>query len=208
MIPNPGNATFQTRCNVPQRTGRQVIYAEWGRNQFTFERFHGCIDVVFQGGSPTVDAQIAFNPNVTEFTGSGQITLDGRASPGSNLGYQWSVDSQNPDLYTIDNANQPVATLNLSDPVAAGNLTVSLVVSNTTASDSATRTLLHRPSMASQWFDLGLLTSEPQTMTAGDRVSVRTVTRTGQDAFWPAIRWSSPRQPRPPVRGRWRWPRP
>src|SRR5690606_23948597 len=75
VIPNPGNATFQTRCNVPQRTGRHVIYAEWGRNYFTYERFHGCIDVVFQGGGPTVDANIAFNPDVSEFEGAGTITL-------------------------------------------------------------------------------------------------------------------------------------
>ena len=51
VIPNPGAATFQTRCTVPQRTGRHVIYAEWGRNLFTFERFHGCVDVVFQGST-------------------------------------------------------------------------------------------------------------------------------------------------------------
>ena len=40
------------------------------------------------------------------------------------------MDSQNPDLYSIDNANQAVTTLNLDEPQAAGNVTVSLIVSN------------------------------------------------------------------------------
>lgn len=49
-----GNAHFYTTCNVPQRSGRHVIYAEWGRNEFTFERFHGCIDVQIGGGGGTM----------------------------------------------------------------------------------------------------------------------------------------------------------
>lgn len=186
VIPNPGNATFQTRCNVPQRSGRHVIYAEWGRNQWTYERFHGCIDAVFQGGTQTPDAQIALSPNVAEFEGSGSITLDGRGSTGSNLSYQWTVSSQNPSLYTLTNANQSVATLTLGTPTAASNVTISLVVSSGSASDSATRTIVHRPTGASQWFDLGALTTTPITMNVGDRVSVRTVSNSGQDAYWPA----------------------
>jgi chitin-binding protein len=185
VVPHPSASTFDTRCTVPQRSGRHVIYAEWGRNFFTFERFHGCIDAVFQGTGPTVDAQIALIPNVTEFTGSGNIQLDGRNSVGQNLTYAWSVDSQNPSLYSIDDANQSVATLNLDNPQAAGNVTVSLVVTSGTASDSATRTIVHRPAVATQWFDLGPLTADPHPLVAGDRVSVRTVTSAGQDAFWP-----------------------
>lgn len=186
VIPNPGNATFQTRCNVPQRSGRHVIYAEWGRNQWTFERFHGCVDVVFQGSTPTLDAQIALSPNVSEFEGSGSITLDGRGSTGSNLTYRWTVDSQNPSLYTLTNANSAVATLTLGTPTAASNVTVALVVSSGTSSDSVTRTIVHRPAGAAQWFDLGPLTSTAITMNTGDRVSVRTVSNNGQDAFWPS----------------------
>jgi chitin-binding protein len=186
VIPNPANATFQTRCNVPQRSGRHVIYAEWGRNQWTLERFHGCIDAVFQGGTgPTVDAQIVLSPNVAEFEGAGSITLDGRTSTGSNLSYQWSVDSQNPSLYTLTNANQSVATLTLGAPQAAGNVSIALVVSSGGASDSATQALIHRPAGVAQWFDLGPLTSSAITMTVGDQVSVRTVSNSGQDAFWP-----------------------
>jgi hypothetical protein len=45
---------------------------------------------------------------------------------------------------------------------------------------------VHLPATASPWFDLGLLTADPHTLVVGDRVSVRTVSSTGQDAFWPA----------------------
>jgi chitin-binding protein len=186
IIANPAAATFQTRCTVPQRSGRHVIYGEWGRNFFTFERFHSCIDAVFQGSGPTLDAQIALTPNVSEFQGTGSITLDGRGSIGTNLSYQWSVDSQNPGLYTITNPTQSVAILNLTPPQAAGNVTISLVVTSGSASDSATRSIVHLPATSSPWFDLGLLTADPRTLVVGDRVSVRTVSSTGQDAFWPA----------------------
>lgn len=186
VIPNPGAATFQTRCNVPARTGRHVIYAEWGRNQWTYERFHGCIDAMFQGGTtPTVDAQMTLSPDVAEFQGAGSITLDGRSSTGSNLSYQWTVTSQNPSLYTLTNATSSLATLTLGNPQASANVTVSLVVSSGGASDSATRTFVHAPAVASQWFDLGPLTSTSRTLTVGDRVSVRTVNGSGQDAYWP-----------------------
>lgn len=48
-----GAARFHTTCNVPARTGRHVIYAEWGREPPTYERFHGCIDVQIGGGGGT-----------------------------------------------------------------------------------------------------------------------------------------------------------
>ena len=185
IIPSPSTATFQTRCTVPQRTGRHVIYAEWGRNQATFERFSGCVDVVFQGSGPTITANIAFNPNVTQFTGSGQIMLDGRGSQGTNLSYRWAVDSEHPELYAIDNATSSVATLNLLTPQASGLVTISLVVTTGTASNSTTRSFTHRPPVASQWLDLGQVTTLPQVLTVGTQVRIRTVNQAGQDAFWP-----------------------
>ncbi len=188
VIPNPGSARFQTRCNVPQRTGRHVIYAEWGRNHFTFERFHGCIDVVFQGTGQTVDAVIALNPNVSEVQGAGSIQLDGRGSssnPTAALSYQWSVSAPNPGLYTLTNANQSVATLTLAQPQAASNVTISLAVTANGVSDNATRTIVHSPTTNSTWFDLGPLSADPITMVVGDRVQVRTVSQSGQDAYWP-----------------------
>lgn len=46
-----GNAHIHTTCTVPSRSGRHVIYAEWGREPPTYERFHGCIDVQIGGGT-------------------------------------------------------------------------------------------------------------------------------------------------------------
>jgi predicted carbohydrate-binding protein with CBM5 and CBM33 domain len=41
--------SFATKCHIPARSGHQVIYGEWGRTAPTYERFHGCIDAVFDG---------------------------------------------------------------------------------------------------------------------------------------------------------------
>jgi len=186
ITPNPGAATFLTRCTVPARSGRHVIYAEWGRNQWTYERFHGCIDAQFSGNPPpTVTAAIALNPNVTAFTGPGSIALSGSGSTGSNLTYSWSVESENPGLYSITNPTSANATLNLGTPTAAANVTVNLLVTSGNSSDTETRTIRHNPAVSNQWFDLGVLTATPITLVVGDRVQVRTVNSTGQDAYWP-----------------------
>ncbi len=186
VIPNVASQTFQTRCTVPARSGRHVIYAEWGRNQWTYERFHGCIDAQFSGNPPpTVTAAIALNPNVSTFTGPGSIALNGSGSTGSNLTYAWSVDSENPGLYSITNPTGANATLNLGTPTASGNVTVNLLVTSGSASDTETRTILHQPAVSNQWFDLGALTATPITLVVGDRVNVRTVNSTGTDAYWP-----------------------
>jgi chitin-binding protein len=47
IIVDKPNNKFTTKCNVPARTGRHVIYGEWGRKLSTRQRFHGCIDAVF-----------------------------------------------------------------------------------------------------------------------------------------------------------------
>jgi chitin-binding protein len=186
VIPNKANQSFATRCTVPARSGRHVIYGEWGRNHFTYERFHSCIDAQFSGSPPpTVTANISLSPNVSTFTGSGSIALNGSASVGSNLAYTWSVDSENPSLYSITNPMSAQATLNLGVPQASGNVTVNLLVTSGNASDSEARTILHQPAVTNQWFDLGALTVDPRTLVVGDRVNVRTVSATGQDAFWP-----------------------
>lgn len=185
VIPDKANALFQTRCNVPQRSGRQVIYAEWGRNQFTFERFHGCVDVVFQNG-PVIDARIARTPSAPEFTGSGTITLDATGSLGSGLMYRWDVSGPNPQLYTLSNTNQGTTTLTLANTAASETVTISLVVTSSTGSDTASVTLVHRPSVASPWFDLGPLTNAARALAAGNRLSIRTVSSTGQDVFLPS----------------------
>lgn len=49
VIAEKSSSLFHTTCDVPARSGRHVIYGEWGRNYFTYERFHGCVDVEFNG---------------------------------------------------------------------------------------------------------------------------------------------------------------
>ncbi len=87
VVPDKAATTFKTSCQLPQRSGRHVIYGEWGRNFFTFERFHGCIDVTFSGGggggpvnqAPTATAQsITLDQNT-----NAAITLSGTDSDGT-----------------------------------------------------------------------------------------------------------------------------
>ncbi|MDO8343061.1 MAG: lytic polysaccharide monooxygenase [Cellvibrio sp.] len=60
-------AHIHTTCTVPSRTGRHVIYAEWGREPPTYERFHGCIDVQIGGGTssapPTSSSRASVAPS-------------------------------------------------------------------------------------------------------------------------------------------------
>jgi chitin-binding protein len=187
VVADKANALFHTNCTVPARQGRHVIYGEWGRNEYTWERFHGCIDLIFGGSStPSVGAQITTSIVGNELTGAGVISLDGSGSQGSGLSYQWSISSHNPSLYELVNANQAVTDLNVGEPQAADIVTVTLYVAvQSGSSDTASISFMHLPASASPWLDLGQLTIEPLTLNAGDQVSLRTVTESGSDAYWP-----------------------
>lgn len=66
VVPNKNATTFKTSCQLPSRTGRHVIYGEWGRNFFTFERFHGCIDVAFNNdGGGTNQPPVATGQSIS-----------------------------------------------------------------------------------------------------------------------------------------------
>ena len=88
---------FVNTCQLPERSGRHVIYGEWGRNFFTFERFHGCMDVTFSGGSggggPTNQAPIADAKTATVNNDSSvAITLSGTDADGTIDSY--TINSQ------------------------------------------------------------------------------------------------------------------
>ncbi len=88
VVPDKAATTFKTSCSLPNRSGRHVIYGEWGRNFFTFERFHGCIDVSFGGtgggnNPPTADSQSV----MVEENSSVAVTLSGSDSDGSIASY-------------------------------------------------------------------------------------------------------------------------
>ncbi|MDC0714519.1 lytic polysaccharide monooxygenase [Stigmatella sp. ncwal1] len=187
ISPDKANGLFRTSCNVPQRQGRHIIYGEWGRNHYTYERFHSCVDVVFSDSNGgTAQANISMQPNVTEFIGEGTLRLDGSASQGTGLSYQWSVNAPNPSLYKLENAGQSVATLSLTEPPAASNISISLRVSNSTSSHTATVSLKHLPRKSNGYVDLGPLTVQARTLNVGDKVSVRSVNSSGQDSYHPS----------------------
>jgi chitin-binding protein len=48
---NKAAARFTTHCELPSRKGHHVVYGEWGRTEPTIERFHGCIDVAYEGAA-------------------------------------------------------------------------------------------------------------------------------------------------------------
>lgn len=71
-----GAAKVHTQCTVPSRSGRHVIYAEWGREPPTYERFHGCIDVQIGGGGN--------NNSSIPATSSSRSSVPSSAAPSSS----------------------------------------------------------------------------------------------------------------------------
>jgi chitin-binding protein len=188
IIADKAKTQFHTYCNVPARSGRHVIYGEWGRNYFTLERFHSCIDAVFSGGNPPAlpVAKIALTPNVTQFSGAGTLGLGASTSTGTGLQYQWSVTSPNPGAYTLENPTSVNATLRLTNPLAANSLLISLLVRNSAGTNTATTTVNHLPATGAVWKEIGVLTAIARSLNAGDTVRLRIVRSNGQDEYYPA----------------------
>ena len=177
---------FYTKCNIPERSGHHVIYGEWGRLPPTYERFHGCVDASFSGTPPeTVTASMSYSPAASSITGSGSIQFDGSASAGTNLSYNWTLESVNPALYSFVNTTSAQPTLNLLNPQAETLFTVRLTVSNGVSSNTSEKTFTHYPSAASDWMDLGAVTSVARELTAVDTVRVRLVDSQGADSYFP-----------------------
>jgi len=178
---------FHTFCTVPERTGRHVIYGEWGRNSFTYERFHGCIDAVFIDSNATpVKAELVVTPNNTTVTGAGAIAFDGTGSTGDNLTYQWSVSSIDDNLYTLSTPTEPSTQLTYSDPSVAVDVSVSLSVSNNNGSDNSVYTFEHLSSTNATWKLLGPLTTSIPLLNIGNNVTIRVVDNAGNDSYLPA----------------------
>lgn len=86
VIPDQINTLFTTKCELPARSGRHVIYGEWGRNRFTFERFHGCIDVTYGSTGPTPPSAQSKTYDL-EKNSNLAITLSGTDADGQVTGY-------------------------------------------------------------------------------------------------------------------------
>lgn len=96
VVPNKINATFKTTCTLPSRVGRHVVYGEWGRNLYTYERFHGCIDMSFSAGpTPPVahpqSISLDKNTNVA-------ITLSASDADGQVVSYHIATAPKNGTL--------------------------------------------------------------------------------------------------------------
>ena len=86
VIADKASATFTTRCDVPERNGHHVIYGEWGRNQWTYERFHGCIDLAFGESNATPPTAAPLNLTV-EQDNSVAVQLMGSDADGTVVSY-------------------------------------------------------------------------------------------------------------------------
>ncbi len=185
IVPAKETTQFRTFCTVPERQGRHVIYGEWGRNHYTYERFHGCIDVVFDSNPGPILSAVISQPDIEVFSGEGVLTLDGSESTGDNLSYLWGVSAPDGSWYTITAPNQATTTLMLVAPDISQNVSVSLTVSSGDDTASTLINFFHETELASTWVDLGPLTEAAQTLQAGDALSVRTVSGEGIDTLYP-----------------------
>ena len=188
IVADTDNAKFYTYCDVPERTGQHVIYAEWGRNHYTWERFHSCIDVTFNDtGEPILQAQITATP-AGDLAGSGSIELSGGESTGEDLSYQWSINSKTTDAtYTLSATSSETTTLSFTEPSDSGQVIVHLTVTSGTEQSTQSLTLNHQSeSVVSQWDHLQALTSESVTLVSGDTVQMRVVMGDGEDVYLPA----------------------
>lgn len=188
IVADKANNRFHVTCNVPERANRSVIYAEWGRNRWTFERFHSCMDVVFGTDDnppptpPQITAKIGNIPSAV--VGYSEIILDGSGSQGDNLSYLWSFTAKDTEHYSIIDANKAQARLILSEPDAEQNVTITLKVSEGGFSNTATKELRHSPSQASTWNLIGDTNINEQ-FAAGDKVWLRLIDQDGYDHYIP-----------------------
>lgn len=177
---------FYTYCTVPERSGRHIIYGEWGRNYYTYERFHGCIDAVFGDVITTVKADISATPDSESVTGAGVIDFDGSGSTGDNLSYSWSINASDDSLYNLSSLTDSNVQLTYTDTNVAVSVDVLLTVSNGDSSDTSTYTFEHLPSdTTAVWTLVGSLTNEAQELTVGEEVSLRVVDSDGTDRYLP-----------------------
>lgn len=178
---------FHTYCTLPERSGRHVIYGEWGRNFFTYERFHGCIDAVFTNDdSDLIDAKVVATPNDSIIIGSGAVTLDASTSIGDNLSYEWRITASDTGLYSLSSTTGSIVQLTYANPLNADEVTILLSVSNAKGTDVATYQFEHLPTANSTWKLAGPLTASALALNTDDNVSLRVVDADGRDNYLPA----------------------
>ncbi|WP_340678031.1 lytic polysaccharide monooxygenase [Paraglaciecola sp.] len=185
--PDKDNTLFRTYCDVPDRQGRHVIYGEWGRNHFTYERFHGCVDAQFGDSNDTnVIANFSLSPDVSSVTGAGSFSLDASGSVGDNLSYQWSVSGGDNSLYAFTDTTSATTQLSYAEPSEASTVSVVLTVSDGISSDSEVVSFEHLPSAVSATWLLNSSLTASRTLNTGDSVTLRVVDNSGTDTYLPS----------------------
>jgi chitin-binding protein len=87
---------FTTKCTVPARSGHHVIYGEWGRNENTLQRFHGCSDVVF-GTNPIRPALGGTGRAEAPHRTSDALGRDRRGDRGGAPTREWTIPMRLPE---------------------------------------------------------------------------------------------------------------
>lgn len=190
IVPDKNNNKFTTTCNVPKRQNRAVIYAEWGRNKSTYERFHSCIDVEYNtsdnnNDNPPATIKALIKPLPKEIKGSAEIELDGSTSQGSDLSYSWSIDAEQLAGYTLSDNQSAKAHLSLADVNAQQTVTVNLTVKQNDRTDHISMTFTHLPATNATWQSVGKASISP-VLNAGDKLQLRLVDNKGVDYYIPA----------------------
>lgn len=187
VVPDKANNRFVTTCNVPARSSRAVIYGEWGRNAYTLERFHACIDVVFNGDNPPPpEIKAVIRPLPQEVTGPIELQLDASDSVGSNLSYRWSIDAENLTPYQLQNEQSKNARLLMTNVSAQQTLTINLTIQQGQNTNRVSTTVLHMPAAQNATLKtVGRATLE-STLKAGDKIQLRLIDNTGTDYFFPS----------------------
>ncbi|WP_419419094.1 lytic polysaccharide monooxygenase [Legionella sp. D16C41] len=185
VIPDKATNRFTTICTVPARTSRAVIYGEWGRNSYTYERFHSCIDVVYSTDNPPANIKAVITPLPTQVTGPTELQLDGSRSVGTNLTYNWSIDADNLTPYQLQNSQSAKARLLIANINAQQRVTVNLTVQQGQTSNRVSTQFTHVPTISATWKMVGRATLD-STLKAGDKIQLRLIDNTGKDYLFPS----------------------
>lgn len=125
-------AHIHTTCTVPARTGRHVIYAEWGREPPTYERFHGCIDVQIGGGTSSTAASSSSRSSIASSSSSSSVVVRSSSSRSSVIpisSSRSSVALSSSSRSSVASSAAP-ASSSAASSVANASLNCSYVVTN------------------------------------------------------------------------------
>jgi len=114
-------------CNVPERQGKQKIYAVW-RVRDTDNAFYQMVDVDF-GGEVVTKPVASISPSSYTLS-TNNLSLDGSASTGKELKYSWKV-TNNAYKVVLENAQSSHASIRLkAKPESDFDVGVKLTVTN------------------------------------------------------------------------------